>query len=140
LTRNQFEAKVSDIMKSDASLQDIHRYYGKDKFLVATLGNGIIGVVGLQTEGKVGTVRHWHVKGRYRERGLGWDLLEMVIERNKGTKKHPLEVVQIETYNLQKRAEKTLKDHGFKRTGNDVKEPGALGWFGVGTRMWVKQL
>jgi N-acetylglutamate synthase-like GNAT family acetyltransferase len=140
LTRAKFEAKVSSIMKSDASLHDIHKYYGNDKFLVATLGDEVIGVVGMQTKGKVGTVRYWHVRARYRERGLGWDLLEMVIERNQGTKKHPLQSVQIRTYNLQKRAEKTLKDHGFKRTGNDEKEPGVVGWFGVRTRMWVKQL
>lgn len=143
LTRSRFEAKATDIMKSDATLQDIQKYFGKDKFLVATLGVEeveVIGVVGLQVEGRVGTVRHWHVKARYRERGLGWDLLQGVIENSKGSKKHPLQRVQIETYNLQNRAEKTLKDHGFMRTGDDVKEPGFLGFFGVRTRTWVKQL
>jgi hypothetical protein len=140
LTRVLFEDKATALMKSDPSLQDIPGYFGKERFLVATLGDEVIGLVGLQTEGRVGTVRHWHVKIKYREKGLGWDLLSMVIENNKGTKKHPLQSVQIETYNLQNRAEKTLKDHEFRRTGVEVKEPGPLGFFGVQTRLWVKQM
>lgn len=141
LTRGVFEAKATDILKSDSSLQDIQKFFGKDKFLVATLGEtDVIGVVGLQIEGGIGTVRHWHVKARYRERGLGWDLLEMVIETNKGTKKRSLKQIQCETYNLQTRAEKTLRDHEFQRSGDDVAEKGFLGWFGIRTRTWVKKL
>jgi N-acetylglutamate synthase-like GNAT family acetyltransferase len=141
LTRGVFEAKATDILKSDSSLQDIQKFFGKDKFLVATLGEtDVIGVVGLQIESGIGTVRHWHVKARYRERGLGWDLLEMVIESNKGTKKRPLKQIQCETYNLQTRAEKTLRDHEFQRSGDDVAEKGFLGWFGIRTRTWVKKL
>ena len=141
LTRGPFEAKATALMISDPALQNIPKYFGKDKFLVATLGKDqIIGLVGLQTEGGVGTVRHWHVKARFREKGLGWDLLSMVIENNPGTKKNPLQRVQIEAYNLQHRAEKTLKDHGFKRTDAEVKEPGILGFFGVSTRSWVKDM
>lgn len=141
LTRSTFEAKATNILKSDSSLQDIQKFFGKDKFLVATLGETeVIGVVGLQIENRIGTVRHWHVKARYRERGLGWDLLEAVIKSNSGTKKHPLKQVQCDTYNLQTRAEKTLKDHGFQRTGDDVAEKGLLGWFGIKTRTWAKKL
>lgn len=128
------------MIKSDPSLQDIQKFFGKDGFLVATLGKDIIGVVGLHVEGRVGTVKHWHVKARYRNRGLGWDLLEGVIEMNKGSKKNSLQRVQCDTYNLQTRAEKTLKDHGFERMGNDVPEPGLLGRFGIRTRTWVKKL
>jgi N-acetylglutamate synthase-like GNAT family acetyltransferase len=140
LTRGRFEAKATDSLRSD-SLVDIQKFFGKDKFLVATLGEtDVIGVVGLQTEGRTGTLRHWHVKTKYRERGLGSDMLEMLIENNKGSKKHPLQRIQCETYNLQKRAEKSLKDHGFQRNPEEVKEPGLLGFFGVRKRTWVKEL
>jgi len=145
INRGRFEDKAFNTMKSDLSLQDIQKYFGKDRFLVATLGEPnkeqeVIGVVGLQVEGRVAVVKHWDVKAKYRNRGLGWDLLEMVIERNKGTKKHPVQRIECKTYNLQIRAEKTLKDHGFERTGKDVSEPGFIGWFGVKTRTWVKKI
>jgi N-acetylglutamate synthase-like GNAT family acetyltransferase len=140
ITRGKFEAKATSLLKSD-SLNDIQRFFGKDKFLVATLGErNVIGLVGLQVEGRTGTVRYWDVKAKYRARGLGWDLLEMVIENSKGSKKHPLQRVQCETYNLQWRAEKTLKDHGFQRKPEEVKEPGVLGFFGIRKRTWVKEL
>jgi RimJ/RimL family protein N-acetyltransferase len=141
MTRTRFEAKATDILKSDPSIQDIQKFFGKDRFLVATLGGEeVIGVVGLQVEGRIGIVRHWHVKATYRNRGLGWDLLDAVIKNSGGSKKHSLQRVQCQTYNLQTRAEKTLKDQGFKRIGNDSKEPGYIGWFGVRTRNWVKEL
>jgi len=145
VNRGKFEDKASDIMKSDPSLQDIHNYFGKDRFLVAKLGEEgeeeeVIGVVGLQIEGPVALVKHWHVKAKYRSRGLGWDLLEAVIEGNKGSKIQPVQRIECTTYNLQARAEKTLKDHGFERTGNDVYETGWLGWVGIRTRTWVKKL
>ena len=143
LTRGRFEAKATDIMKSDSSLQDIQKFYGKDRFLVATLGGDeIIGTAGLLIEGRVGKVRHWQVKGTYRNRGLGWDLLETVIANAsaKTTKKNAIQRVQCETYNLQIRAEKTLRDHGFERVGDDIYEPGALGFFGIRSRIWEKKL
>jgi len=141
LTRNRFEAKATDIVQNDPTLGDIPRYFGKDRFVVATLGGReIIGCCGLQIEGQVGTVRHWHVKYPYRNRGLGWDLLELVIEKGKAEKKNPLERIECNTYNLQKRAEKTLKDHGFGRIGGGVKEPGFLGLYGIQTRTWIKEL
>ena len=96
LTRSTFEAKATDILKSDSSLQDIQKFFGKDKFLVATLGETeVIGVVGLQIENRIGTVRYWHVKARYRERGLGWDLLETVIESNKWDEKTSFETSSV---------------------------------------------
>jgi len=141
LTRGRFEAKATDIMKSDSTLQDIKKFYGKDRFLVATLGGEeIIGVAGLLVEGKVGKVRHWHVKSTYRNRGLGWDLLEGVIANATATKKNAIQRVQCETYNLQIRAEKTLRDHGFERVGDDTYEPGLLGFFGIRSRTWEKKL
>jgi RimJ/RimL family protein N-acetyltransferase len=142
LTRGRFEAKATDIMQSDSTLQDIQKYYGKDRFLVATLGGDeVIGVVGLQLDGKVGKVRHWHVKSTYRNRGLGWDLLEAAIANaSKGTKKNAIQRIECETYNLQLRAEKSLRDHGFERAGDDTYEPGILGFFGIRSRMWEKRL
>lgn len=142
ITRNRFEAKATEIIDSDLRLNDIPKYFGKDRFVVATLGGReIIGCCGLQIDGRVGIVRHWHVKFRYRGRGLGWDLLESVIEKGQeATKKNPLEKIECDTYNLQTRAEKTLKDHGFGRVGGDTVEPGLLGWYGIRTRTWIKEL
>lgn len=141
LTRHKYESIASNILKSDVSFLDIQKFFGKDKFLVATLGDEVIGLVGLQTEGRVGTVRYWGVIARLRNRGLGWDLLERAIEGgNKGSKKNSLQSVRCETYNLQTRAEKTLKDHGFRLSGKEVRETGPVGWFGVKKRTWVKDL
>ena len=141
ITRSHFEAKATDIIKSDASVQDIPTYYGKDRFLVATLGgDDVIGVVGLQVDGKVGKVQHWHVKATYRNRGLGWDLMEDAIANAQKSKKNAIQRVQCRTYNLQSRAEKSLRDHGFERVGDDTYEPGVLGFFGIRTRMWEKKL
>jgi len=140
MNRSYFEAKTTEIVKSE-SLSNIQKFFGKDQCLVATLGEDeVIGVVGLRIDGKTATVQHWDVKAKYRNRGLGWDLLEMVIERSQGTKKNAFRRVQCETYNLQNRAEKSLRDHGFQRSGDLVKEPGPVGWFGVGKRTWVKML
>jgi RimJ/RimL family protein N-acetyltransferase len=141
LTRNRFEAKATDLLQNDPSLQDFSNFYGKDKFFVATLGeNMVIGLIGIQIDGKVATVKHWHVKATYRNRGLGWDLVEAVLERNKSEKKGGVGKVKIDTYNLQKRAEKSLKSHGFQLTGKEVTEPGILGIFGIKSRTWEKTL
>src|SRR5271156_1752424 len=83
-TRARFE-KIATEQLNDPSLQNISKFFGKaDRFQVATLGGDAIGCVGLHVEGKVGTLMHWHVFSRYRNRGLGWDLVEMVLELNKG--------------------------------------------------------
>lgn len=140
ITRNYFEAKATEMVHSE-SLANIHTYFGKDHVIVATLGgDDVIGVIALEVARKEGVVRYWHVKSQYRNRGLGWDLMEMVIERSQTSKKNALQRVSCETYNLQKRAEKSLKDHGFEQVGKDVKEPGILGFFGVGRRTWAKKL
>ena len=141
--RSYFEAKAKKILDEDETIKDIPKYYGKDRFLVATLGDDeVIGLVGLTVEGRVGTVTHWHVKGRYRAKGLGWDLLQWVIEgANKGAKKNTsLQKVRCEVYNLQRRAEKTLRDHGFVKVGKVIVEPGILGWLGVRSQTWEKTL
>jgi len=139
-TRARFETIATEQLK-EPSLENTSQFFGKpERFQVATLGGDIIGCVGLHVEGRVGTLKHWHVFSRYRNRGLGWDLVEVVLESNKGTKKNALQKVKAQTYNLQKRAEKSLKDHGFKQEGKEVKLPGALGWFGVTTKTWVKEL
>jgi N-acetylglutamate synthase-like GNAT family acetyltransferase len=140
VTRNRFEALATDMLQKDDSLLDIQKFFDKDKFLVATLGGELIGVVGLQVEGRVGTVRHWGVMAKYRSKGLGWDLLERVIANSKGTKKGGLKSIKCETYNLQARAEKSLKNHGFQRTGNEIREAAPIGWFGVKRRVWIKEL
>jgi|SRR5579862_8711720 len=143
-TRTHFEAIATDIVKKDPSLDDVQRFFGKDKFLVATLGEPgeeeVIGMIGLQIEKGKATIRHWNIKAKYRNRGLGWDLVEGVLEKNPGTKKHPLKTVECETYNLQARAEKSLKAHGFKISGKEVYEPGLLGLYGIRRRLWVKEL
>jgi ribosomal protein S18 acetylase RimI-like enzyme len=140
VTRNYFEAKATDMVQSD-SLANMQKYFGKDHVLVATLGGDeVIGVVALEVVKKDGIIWYWHVKSQYRNRGLGWDLVEMVIEQTKGTKKNALQRISCETYNLQNRAEKSLKDHGFERTGDDVREPHTIGWFGICRRTWVKKL
>jgi hypothetical protein len=140
LTRTYFESLATSILDSDSSLLDVQKFFGKDKFLVATLGNEVIGLVGLQIEGRVGTVRHWGVSAKYRNKGLGWDLLEMVIANSNRSKKQNLQSVKCETYNLQTRAEKTLKDHEFRQSGKAVRLSGPIGWYGVKQRMWVKDL
>jgi hypothetical protein len=140
VTRSRFEALATNILRTDSSLLDIQKFFGNDKFLVATLGEEVIGLVGLQIDGRTGIVRHWGVASRYRNRGLGWDLLDMVIANNKGSKKNGLQSVKCETYSLQERAEKSLKDHGFEPKGKQVKESGPIGWFGVKRRTWVKEL
>lgn len=140
-TRSHFEARATDILKKDPSLDDVQRFFGRDKFLVATLGEtDVIGMIGLQIEKGKATIRHWNVKAKYRNRGLGWDLFEGVLEKNQGTKKYPLKTVECETYNLQSRAEKSLKSHGYKVVGPEVYEPGVLGFFGIRRRNWVKEL
>lgn len=143
-TRTHFEAIATDIIKKDPSLDDVQRFFGKDKFLVATLGDPgeeeVIGMIGLQIEKGKATIRHWNVKAKYRNRGLGWDLVEGVLEKNPGTKKHPLKTVECETYNLQARAEKSLKDHGFVVSGKENYESGLLGFYGIRRRIWVKEL
>jgi GNAT superfamily N-acetyltransferase len=141
--RTYWEKKTKALLDADATLKDIPKHYGKDRFLVATLGDDmLIGLVGLQVDGRIATVKHWHVKGKYRSRGLGWDLLQWVIEvaRKGGKKGGSLQKVRCQTYNLQRRAEKTLKDHGFVRVGKTVVEPGLLGWFGVRLNTWEKTL
>jgi len=141
LTRSHFEARATEMIKEDPALDDVQRFFGKDKFLVATLGEtDVIGVIGLEIEKGKATIRHWNVKAKYRSKGLGWDLVEGVLEKNQGTKKHPLKTVECETYNLQTRAEKSLKDHGFKIIGPEVYEPGVLGFFGIRRRNWVKEM
>ena len=137
VTRNHFEAKATEVLRADSSLQDFQKFYGRNRFLVATLGGDqVIGLVGLQIEGEVGTVNHWYVNALYRNRGLGWDLMEYVIKNAKESTKNSLRMVKCQTYNMQTRAEKSLRDHGFKRTGGDTPEPGLLGWFDVKTRTW----
>ena len=141
LTNNRFEAKATELLKSDPSLGDIQKFFGKDRFLVATLGGSeVIGCAGLYAQGGTGTVMHWHVKSQYRNRGLGWDLLDMVIANAKNAKKNAIQRVECETYSLQSRAEKTLRVHGFISTGQQVREDGPIGWFGVGRRTWAKNL
>jgi len=137
-TRTHFENKATALIKSD--LADLHKHYGKDRFLVATLGGDrVIGTVGLEVKGRVGILKHWHIQGQYRNRGLGWDMVEMVISNARHVKKNPIHSVQGETYNLQTRAEKSLKQHGFQRTQEDVPE-GRLGLFGIVRRTWSKRL
>jgi hypothetical protein len=142
-TRAYFEKKAEQLLETDETIKDIPKHYGKDRFLVATLGDEeVIGLVGLQVGGRVGTVKHWHVKSRYRSKGLGWDLIQWVVDRtNKAAKKNAsLRKLKMETYNLQLRAEKTLKTHGFVKVGKPVAEPGILGWFGIRMNTWEKTL
>jgi RimJ/RimL family protein N-acetyltransferase len=141
MTMAHFEAMATQKLKSDPSLGDIAKMYGKDRFLVATLGGtDLIGLVGLEVQGKTGIVKHWDIKSKYRNRGLGWDLLERAINNARSVKKNPITKVECQTYNLQVRAEKSLRDNGFKRSGKDEKEGGWVGWFGVERHGWVKEL
>jgi len=139
-TRPYFEEKATEILKSN-SLSNIQSYFGKDQVFVATLGDDeVIGVCALEIEKSTAIVVHWHVKSQYRNRGLGWDILEMVIDKAKTSKKNAIQRIQCETYNLQTRAEKSLKDHGFQPSGEQFKEFGVVGLFGVCRRTWVKTL
>ena len=97
ITRNHFEPKATEVVHSE-SLANIDSYFGKDHVIVATLGgDDVIGVIALEVNKKEGIVRYWHVKSQYRSRGLGWDLMEMVIERSKTSKKNALQRVSCET-------------------------------------------
>ena len=141
--RSYFEKKTKHVLEEDETLKDIPKFYGKDRFLVATLGNEeFIGLVALRVDGRVGTVTHWHVKSKYRERGLGWDLIGCVVDKaDTGARRNAsLRKIRCEAYNLQRRAEKTLKDHGFVKVGKPVAEPGILGWIGVRSYTWEKTL
>jgi RimJ/RimL family protein N-acetyltransferase len=138
-TRTHFEDKATNVLKYDPTLKDVDRYYGKDRLLVATLGGTqVIGVIGILVDKRVGIVKHWHVNGQYRNRGLGWDLMEMGIKNAMGPK-NTLQILECETYNLQTRAERSLTKNGFRRDGEEIPEPGILGRFGIKTRNWVKE-
>ena len=102
---------------------------------VARLGDELIGCVVIQrpTAKSAAILSHWNVRHRYRERGLGADLLDQAL------KSMPDARVECTTWSFQDRAEKTLAANGWAIVGTTKLDDRLLRFIGVKKHLWSRQ-
>ena len=107
----------------------------ENKCWVARLGTELIGCVVLQkpTAKMPAVISHWNVKLRYRERGLGADLLDEAL------KSIPNSRVECTTWSFQTRAEKSLKQNGWTIVKSSKPEDWVLRFVGIKRNLWSRQ-
>lgn len=87
----------------------------KGKCWLAFYNNGLVGTIVLEqssTKSSSAELTNWYVRARYREKGLGGDLLEQAISDARANKCTSL---TIQTRSINKRANKSLEKAGFKK-------------------------
>lgn len=121
-TYHHYEARTQGDLKADEFLQNPGRHAKSKtyKCWVAYYGDGLVGTIVLKkVEPKSTTceIQHWYVRARYREKGLGGDLLEAAMQYAKKTN---CTILTAKTTSINTRANKTLQKTGFKK---DTAEP-----------------
>lgn len=94
----------------------------KGKCWLAFYNDGLVGTVVLERsspKSAAAELSHWYVRARYREKGLGGDLLQEAISEARATKCSSLTV---KTRSINRRANKSLEMAGFNRV---AKKPDA---------------
>lgn len=121
-TYHHYEARTQGDLKADAFLQNPASCAKSktDKCWVAYYNDGLVGTIVFKKPESKSTraeIQHWYVRARYREKGLGGDLLETAIEHAKQTK---CTTLLANTTSINKRANKSLQKVGFRK---DKAEP-----------------
>lgn len=116
-TYHYYESSTKQTLQSSEFLHDPYAFVKskKGKCWVAFYNDGLVGTVALERPSPASAkaeLTDWYVRARYREKGLGGDLLAKVIAHAKATKCTGLTA---KTTSINKRANKTLQKAGFER-------------------------
>lgn len=116
-TYHHYEARTQGDLKADDFLQNPANYAKSktDKCWVAYYGDGLVGTIVLrksEPKSKNAEIQHWYVRARYREKGLGGDLLEAAIDH---ARKANCTALIAKTTSINTRANKSLQKTGFKK-------------------------
>ena len=116
-TYQYYESATRESAKNDVFLQDPEKYLrnGSAKAWVAIYNNILAGTVLLRPcdSNATAEISHWYVRARYRNKGLGSDLLHEAIAAAQQQKK--TKNIKCATSTITARANKSLKSLGFKR-------------------------
>lgn len=119
-TYHYYESNTKVTLEEDEFLQDPVKIASARnvKCWVAYYNDGIVGSIILKRaspNSPNAEISHWYVRARYREKGLGGDLLQEAIQHAKSTK---CTALVAQTHSINKLANKSLKKSGFTKVSS----------------------
>lgn len=114
-TYSHYENKTKSAFNRDEFLQNPVQYMSnvQNHCWVAIYNEGLVGCVVLTTCDTTASVVHWYVRARYREKGLGQDLMNEALQESRNAN---CAALNLWTSTINKRANKTLETSGFRKS------------------------